>query len=483
MFKIVLVDDEKWILESLKGTVDWDGHGFRIAGEAYNGIEAFELISRVRPDIAFLDIRMPGMNGIELIRRLQEAEIPVHCIVASGYAEFEYAKQAMQYGAAGYCLKPFKRDEIMELLMAAKKKIVQADHALRHELLQAIYEQDAEDSASAAEIGRLLEKLNFRPGRAGEREEGMFAVVVQGGGHPFAEGPAAIPLRIGRGKTAYLLKERDRPEVQSLLESRLPPQTRGAGIGGVFHGVSLLRERIEAASEASYRYFTAEGRKLGEAEPVPQRRTELTPEALRLLDEGTQQKDGALVRQGLDRLLPLFRSGEYTIRHALRLYNVMLSFAYRTAGDYTEQYMSDYDQLAGVFGNVSEMCDELYGLIESSFVPAGAEAADSRGEETFRQIVRYVNEHFQSDVSIQDISKKFYIHPNYVSHLFKKELRVNFTKYLTGIRMERACELLRGTSLTVSEIAEQVGYHDYFYFAKLFKKQTGKTPTAYRNGS
>jgi Response regulator containing CheY-like receiver domain and AraC-type DNA-binding domain len=111
-----------------------------------------------------------------------------------------------------------------------------------------------------------------------------------------------------------------------------------------------------------------------------------------------------------------------------------------------------------------------------------SEWAGTEGPDTYRQIMKYVHEHFREALSIKDIAKRFYMHPNYVSALLKKELQINFTKYVTDLRIQHACELLRTSSLEISEVAERAGYQDYFYFAKLFKKVMGLTPSDYRAG-
>jgi len=245
-YKVWLADDERWILESLKRMMDWADHGYEIIGESYNGLDAYEQISQHRPDVAFIDIRMPGLSGIELIRKLHEDELGIHFVIASGYAEFEYAKQAMSYGTAGYCLKPFNIDEIAQVLLSLKHRLQRESHAV------------------------------------------------------------------------------------------LPDPCMDGG------------------------------------------------------------------------------------------------------------------------------------------------AADGNGEDTLRSIEHYIREHFQEPLTVQDIARRFYLHPNYLSSLFKRELGVNFTKFLNDIRMGHARRLLANSRLTVSDVAERAGYKDYFYFARMFKRHAGMTPTEYR---
>lgn len=116
MYKVILIDDEKWIVKSLKNTIDWAAHGFEVVDEAFNGVEGFEKIERWVPDLVFTDIRMPGLDGLELVKRTNEWNRNISFVIASGYKDFEYAKKAIAYGALDYCLKPFDNEEISAIL-------------------------------------------------------------------------------------------------------------------------------------------------------------------------------------------------------------------------------------------------------------------------------------------------------------------------------------------------------------------------------
>lgn len=482
MYRIVLVDDEQWILESLKGTVDWGAHGFAIAGEASNGLEAWERIQELRPELVFVDVRMPGMNGLQLIKRIYEAGLPVQCIVASGYDEFEYARQAMQYGAVGYCLKPFSEPEIVELLEKVKAGIHRSQLLVEHELLRCIQEQSGE-TAQEAELEQLLEQglFGWKPGMS------LVVVVVHAADAEAADlvtaGASRLKLRIGSGKTAYVLHGEALETAKARAASgALPEAVRGIGISPVDPRAGRLRQLIEAANIASYRSFTS-GEIVGLSVGAPQS-DELDAETWRPLEEGIRDRNVARLRQIFAGITPYFESGRYDIRHAYRLYNRVLAYlpgGEQSGGaDSAEPYCFDYDELVRVYGCVTRMFEGLLAIAADSFVPAADTGPESRGPEVLQQIVHYVNAHYRESISVNEIAKKFYMHPNYLSLLFKKELHVNFTKYMVDLRMDYACQLLRGTSAPVSEIAERAGYSDYFYFAKLFKKHRGMTPTEYR---
>ncbi|MDF2884704.1 MAG: hypothetical protein K0R54_5274, partial [Clostridiaceae bacterium] len=112
MYKVFIVDDEEFVIKSLIGSISWESLGFEVAGKATNGRVALEQIDSMQVDVVFSDVRMPGINGLELIKEIQRNNPNIIFIIVSGYPEFSYAQKALSYGALGYCLKPFDEPEI-----------------------------------------------------------------------------------------------------------------------------------------------------------------------------------------------------------------------------------------------------------------------------------------------------------------------------------------------------------------------------------
>ncbi|WJH36657.1 AraC family transcriptional regulator [Paenibacillus sp. CC-CFT747] len=239
---------------------------------------------------------------------------------------------------------------------------------------------------------------------------------------------------------------------------------------------------MEAADLASYQFFLT-GAKLADEADAPTEDA-LDREGVHDLTESLVRRDGGRAELALERISTRFQAGLGTIRQAFYLYNLVLSFVYSTGkqGDGGEPYLQDYNELVSVYGTVGRMLKSLRSIVAAGHAAFPDIEDETQGEKLLRRIIRYVDGHFRERLSVQEISKQFGIHPNYLSHLFKKEMQVNFTKYLTDIRMEHAARVLVQTSLPVGEVAEQSGYDDYFYFAKLFKKHMGKTPSEYRVG-
>ena len=121
MLRLIIVDDEKIIRESIRSLIDWESLGIEVVGVCKNGLEAYDAILDSYPDIVLTDIKMPGLSGLELIEKLNDTRENIQFIILSVYSEFEYAKQAMRFGIRHYLLKPCNENQIIEAIEDVKK--------------------------------------------------------------------------------------------------------------------------------------------------------------------------------------------------------------------------------------------------------------------------------------------------------------------------------------------------------------------------
>jgi two-component system, response regulator YesN len=145
MYKMIIVDDEPLIRSGLMNFIEWEVYGIEIAGEAEDGMKAYQAIKSLRPDIALIDISMPNVNGIELIELCSHLEYSPKFIILSGYNDFDYVRNAMQLGAVNYLLKPVDKEELTNTIIttirqlddsSARKQHFQASlQALRNDVL------------------------------------------------------------------------------------------------------------------------------------------------------------------------------------------------------------------------------------------------------------------------------------------------------------------------------------------------------------
>lgn len=118
MYPVVIIDDNKIAVEAIAKSTDWAKCGCYLAGTAYDGIAGLKLIQELSPAIVIIDIQMPGFNGLDVIRKLKEAQKEIQFIIISGYSQFEYAQQAIRYGVSDYLLKPIMTEEMEQALIS-----------------------------------------------------------------------------------------------------------------------------------------------------------------------------------------------------------------------------------------------------------------------------------------------------------------------------------------------------------------------------
>lgn len=123
MYRVFLADDEMWILFGLKKLIEKSGLPFQVIGEATNGVTTLEELETKKPDVLFSDIRMPGLDGLALLEKMQEKGLKTEVVFVSGYAEFEYARRALQMDAFDYLLKPVEQEALDDILARLMKKL------------------------------------------------------------------------------------------------------------------------------------------------------------------------------------------------------------------------------------------------------------------------------------------------------------------------------------------------------------------------
>ncbi|MCD9026121.1 response regulator transcription factor [Cohnella silvisoli] len=469
MLKVILIDDEKWIVKSLKSSIDWHGLGYEIIGEAFNGLEGYDKIKSLLPDIVFTDIRMPGMDGIELMRRINELNLDVQFVITSGYKEFEFAKKAIQYGALDYCLKPFDEMEMTGILERFSKRKSDLKAMQQTELLSLLQEGDVH---SREHLRMLLRKMGFE----WDEQAGATIVVVIGEGElHLLPGINQLSLRTGRSKRVLFFEGNQTTALEASLAVNFPPDVQGIGIGAWVSDVTSIIQAIEAADEAAYHFFIT-GQHGFWGGVSPESHTDKLKEMLLKL---SRTQNGEYIKAVVAEIEALINEKRFTIRNALFFYHAALFSVYHLE----EEWLMTYEELVHKFGNVKRMNDSVASLLAGHYTQSSPSTGGYSRNSTYLKIVDYIDAHYKEEVSLQSISEKLDLNLSYISQLFRKESSNTFLQYLTKKRMACASELLKSTTMSIQEIAEHVGYSDYFHFAKLFKKSTGQTATQCRERS
>lgn len=291
--------------------------------------------------------------------------------------------------------------------------------------------------------------------------------------------PAHV-VRTGTREQLILIPEGSRRAGESALTAwnRSPGEKRLSIGGGALAGtVEELNRAMRAARSAAYSFFTTGRQGYFPASPVGNSCREVLGE----LEKALSHRDAAAVEPLFRRLEELFVSGETGIEEALLCCNAVSYFLSRE-GDAEGGYVSGCESLVRRFRDAGEMCRELCrqclrfiaGVRKSIRVEERAVK-----NETIRAIVAYLNENFWKELNIQSIADQFFVNMSYLCQVFKRETGHTMLEYISTLRIEQACALIRNSDFSVSEICEKVGYGDYCHFNKVFRRIMGKSPLQY----
>lgn len=478
MYRVVLIDDERFILVSLEKRIQWEEHGFEVAGKAASVEEGISMIHKLRPDVVFTDIKMPGKDGIEMMKEIHPVYPNIRFVILSGYAEFAFAKAAMEHGASGYCVKPFEEDEIYDILAKIKLALDQSGHN-QNEIVDYLGCKDAQALAAKENILQHV----------GISQNDFKVAVYLGKGSGFEtkwKGPM-LHFAVNGQSDGYIVnldleKENDLIEAKSATKSRynlkhIPEQfldldlTGSMGVSRAFQDITELEDVMEEARIAYYQFFICEspnGLYTGEDSYG------ILSEWLKKVNRGIECSDLAGIHNLFLEINWIFAKKNYTVETAYRIYNSLMNILAPSKNQENE-HCTNMEELVLRYSHIKEMFSDFEDALISQMLKKELR------EGPIYQILDYINRnYYMEDISIQTISQHFGFNPNYVSQLFKKNLRDTFTAYLSRIRMEHAEQLLKFGKESIGEIAEKVGFSDYFYFAKVFKKYFGTTPSDYR---
>ncbi len=477
MYSVVIADDENWIIEGLKRSINWEELGYKVTGQANDGLDAYKMVSLTTPDVAFIDIRMPGMNGLELIKKTRQDGLDINFVVISGYAEFEYAKKALDYGAAGYCLKPFNESEIQSLLCKIKESLERKELLREIELPELFESTEEDDPVKFDALKNILAQhgIDMRTGKK------LFVVVTAGEGIlMFPEGTNYISFKVGFNKRAYLMQYTNDSYIYSAVEAGLnckaAKKIKGAGLSTISaDSIESFRKPIEDASIAAYQFFVTGERKIFNTADMD---LEGMEDIYKAFNELIKNTDIPSIERGFVTLSNILKSR--TIKQAYHVYNMTLMHLYEKNTSLGEDILLNFEQLTDCFSHITDMISYVKELFVKVFCLKPDYLTKPIKSDTLRPVKQYIDDNFFKNISIQDLSARFSINPSYISILFKKETGKTFTEYLTELRINYSCKLLAGSDMPISSIAEKSGHNDYFYFCKVFKKHNNCTPTQYR---
>lgn len=531
MYKLFLVDDEIDLIEGIRSSIDWTFYDIEICGEADNGITALEKILLLNPDIIIMDIRMPKMNGLELLQNITSHKLKSKCIILSGYDDFSYAKKAIELNASNYLLKPCRPKDILESVLDIIKVIEKEN--IKEDLLKKYQIEFNENLPTIKEnflktilknpIGDSYDILNkFESFNINLRNSNLVVNIItldystvlhelysdvdiynikisiknfiklcmnELNFYEVLEDEDDIILVISLDKkedfNSYLLEVLI--NIKNSIKLSLGFSVTIA-VGSLVDSLTNINESYSSANIAiGSKFFLGDDRLITPDDiniidykpnsyPVNEELEIIN--SLRILDESS-------LKESIERFYTyLFSNGTPSKSHmksaTLSLLGSVYKFCIESDIDInssSNRELSAFDKILQC-STLSEIKDQIRLILNSIFYKIN----DIEKHNSLVKIaVNYITQNYNKDISLESISKQIYITPGYLSQLFKQEIGINFLEFVNKYRIEKSKEFLKDKTLKNYEIATLVGYSNEKHFSKTFKKYTGLTPTKYKD--
>ena len=540
MLKIFLAEDEVIVRETIKRMIPWENLGFELVGEAADGEMALPLLLRQKPDLLITDIKMPFMDGLTLAK-VAKKEIPgLKVVILSGYDDFNYAKQAINIGVEDYLLKPITKNALIERLTEIRsryehEKTQKEYYEKFHREMQAYEKNSSRDffealvsgSMDMMEIYRRSEKLgldivaeaynvliftmNCEEDFSGQREgysewEAESLELLE---EFFSENTSAMLFRCNIFSYGVLIKgqketigENTRScvsEIQRILDRKEQKRQWFVAAGEPVERLSQIQKSYYSASRAfSQRYLydenilyydemaSMEKKNVTEDDSTYLQKVDvnaLNPVILqKFLSNGLLEETENFVKDyfyaiGQEPLESLVFRNYVTLNVRFSV----MSFLKEIGCDTRTLEQEDTEDVLSESSKSLENAIAYAEKIISQAIALRDQNSGNKNRSILKTAVDFIDSHYmEEDMSLNKAANAANVSANHFSALFSQNMGQTFIEYLTNLRMNKAKEYLRCTSMRSSEIAGEIGYKDAHYFSYLFKKTQGMTPSNYR---
>jgi two-component system, response regulator YesN len=524
MYSLMVCDDEQIVIESVKHIIENEFSNIQIIETARSGKEAIEKTMRIRPDIILMDIRMPGINGLDALKEIKKTNKDVKIVIVSVYEYFEYAKQAVELGVSEYLIKPVKKERIVDTLkriesqldderrkynweLEAKERIEKMLTVVEHSFIFSLLLSQAQNT----DIGKYKKDffdikndkgfifvLRFkRRGENGSNKMQLGENLDSQRFYNFFKDNLKYrckcivgPVMLDRVVVYVAQSSEDlyQQRVQAIgiienivhmLEEKYDIEFK-VGIGGIQRDQDIMISYQEAL-KALNRSDGGEIVHIDDIAPnIYNTEFEISAEERRLIN-GLENGD---VQRCITVLTDIFQKhANYFEQENLHYRFIeMMVAAHRVAMENGVNDDTEYGQYIKEILNCNSK-DEFERVCTEK-IRHIASMVNIKKKNNIGDIVKKANliiyERFNQELTLDDISKELYISPQYFSRLYKDETGENFIEKLTSVRIDNAKKLMKESEYSIKEICYMSGYCDPNYFSRLFKKHEGISPSAYQ---
>lgn len=495
MVEILLVDDEPFFIRDLRKTLARIGGPYRVAAEAYDVSDALRKLQSFNLDIAFIDIRMPGITGLVLVREIRKSFPWVIPVILSGFQDFELVREALRAEAEDYLLKPVEEATLAALLESLSCKALDARRRFQASRLSGLLGDEAARTPEAPGI-KAFQRFQLisvpERGRSGE------------GGSVLAE----IGSLLGEGEQMWILD--GAPDESLALLGLNRTDDRGA-VRMAEEAILALPDDVPptaAAVSHGFEKIGELGRVYHELRSLKDCCAVLGPSRAVIVDSGERARRTALY----DAMEAYFESGfrcalaardraafESTLRNALRrceregipkmlikrqLFKLtLMAEKYLESRTFPEEgrIQDLLDEMADRARDGESLTADFSALLGKAFVFEGGVSL-ANDQAFFRLVEDFMEANVMKRMDVGTVCSRLSVSQTKLNRIVKKHTGMPFVEYSTCLKIEKAKEILRERDdLSIGELAYSLGYNDNLYFSKVFRRLASMTPSQYRD--
>ncbi len=513
MLKVLLIDDEPIILKGLRTIIDWSSCGFEICGEAEDGRAGLEQIICLKPDLALVDIKMPEMNGLELVEQLKKMNMECRIIILTAYSDFKFAQKAIELGIDAYILKPIEESDLIEKLRNVHSAIIckknekqcldQSISFSKERVLQNLM-TGAIDAESVEFYNRLCH-FGFPWAK--------YQVVLIGI-EPYNQADCGLHSKI-RCETGKFISAGNYGQVFaiSIFTAILFKNMQSATLYRLLHQLQCSLYKSTASNiiisagtpvDSYSRICTSYGDALSlidkkflyghkkiimdiysDTAAAMLRMRENTFNTDRLAEElynAIDLNNTEIINNLLENMKDGFlfaETDEFSIKSMYsNMYVMLMNMLVQSNEEIRDCMAVESKVMDRIYAAAS--LQELHGYFKYTLLAVSDVLGRQRPGQTVKKLLDYIDRNYYKDLKLGYLAELFCYSSVYLGKLIRQHAGMNFNAYLDSVRMKKAIELLK-EGLKVYQVAEKTGFKDIDYFYRKFKRHTGSCPSEFKD--
>ena len=507
MYKVLVVDDEVPIRQWLEFCID-RMDGYELVGSASNGAEGYSLFRRKHPDIIITDIRMPGVNGLEMIEMIRNLEPSVYVLVLTSHEEFSYARRAMQSGVKDYILKTEISEETLgEMLSKGTHTLAETGMAEdreriakeRKRLLCAAVRGENESGVSPEKLKQcglddvegtyavLAVRGNKELSGAGHKlEEELQKDLCEREGAEYIRIYSLLPelectvMIVGFSNNTSVSLLRQREVIHSICGDIMRREGVAVGVSTGRNDPAKIAAAVKRAYDSSFVGFYNRRQRVFYEEEYADPRVEKEENYKIRFNREMINQNYTKVFSIMEEMKEAVRKERpYPVEDVKELYLFFMVTLLHFVQDDIDRLEKQIEGLKEKVAKIDSL-EELEELTDRVFDKLLKSGENQEWSHPVRAAIEYMEENYGRQINLSEVAGLAGLSSEYLSRIFKEETGIKFIVYLNNIRLKHALNLLESTNMKVYEIAEKVGYSNLSYFSTVFKKNFGINPFEYR---